>query len=43
MRKFSSYGPVNEKHHYCVSRKELVDECVKSVFVRVCSCLSIPK
>ncbi len=25
MRKFSSYGPVNTKLHYCAPRKELIE------------------
>ena len=28
MRRFHSYGPVDGKHHFCVQRKELVEQCL---------------
>jgi len=31
MRKFHSYGPVNCKAHYCVDRKELVNNCTEQL------------
>ena len=31
MRQFSSYGPVNEKCHFCVPRQELVENCVSQL------------
>ncbi len=29
MRRFSSYGPVNAKAHFCVERRDLIDSCVE--------------
>ncbi len=31
MRRFSSYGPVNEKQHFTVPRKTLVKDCLESL------------
>ena len=31
MRTFHSYGPVDNEEHYCVERKELVDQCTKQL------------
>ncbi|MBM4321821.1 MAG: hypothetical protein FJ125_18260, partial [Deltaproteobacteria bacterium] len=31
MRRFSSYGPVDERKHFCVPRRELVAHCVESL------------
>ncbi|KPA10490.1 ATPase domain protein, prokaryote domain protein [Candidatus Magnetomorum sp. HK-1] len=31
MRTFSSYGPVNSKKHFCVQRKNLIENCVQSL------------
>ena len=28
MRRFSSYGPVDAKRHFCVERRDLVEQCV---------------
>ena len=28
MRRFFSYGPVDCRKHFCVTRKELIDRCV---------------
>jgi hypothetical protein len=29
MRRFHSYGPVDSEQHFCVERRELVEECVR--------------
>ena len=31
MRKFSSYGPVNTKDHFCIQRQSLINQCVKQL------------
>ncbi len=31
MRRFSSYGPVDARHHFCVARPELVDQCINQL------------
>ncbi len=31
MRRFHSYGPVNCKHHFCVPRQELVEQCTQQL------------
>ncbi len=31
MRRFHSYGPVDARHHFCVERKEIVDQCVNQL------------
>ncbi len=31
MRQFSSYGPVDARHHFCVERRQLVDWCVNQL------------
>jgi len=31
MRQFSSYGPVDARHNFCVVRTELVDQCVNQL------------
>ncbi len=31
MRKFHSYGPVDCRHHFCVSRTELIQRCVEQL------------
>ncbi len=31
MRTFHSYGPVDCRHHFCVSRTELVQRCVEQL------------
>ncbi len=31
MRQFSSYGPVDARHHFCVERWELVNQCVNQL------------
>ena len=28
MRRFNSYGPVDCEEHFCVERRDLVDECL---------------
>ena len=35
MRTFHSYGPVDRTEHYCVERKELVDQCIKQLVGKV--------
>jgi hypothetical protein len=35
MRAFHSYGPVDAEEHYCVERKELVNQCVKQLIGNV--------
>ena len=31
MRRFHSYGPVDAEQHFCVARRELVDQCVSQL------------
>ncbi len=31
MRQFSSYGPVDPQQHFCVPRRELVDQCINQL------------
>ncbi|QTA79761.1 AAA ATPase-like domain-containing protein [Desulfonema limicola] len=31
MRKFHSYGPVDCEEHFCIQRKELIDQCFKQL------------
>ena len=31
MRRFHSYGPVDSRFHYCVERREMVEQCVLQI------------